>query len=86
MKIEYDVTDLPRRKHAGGYRSEETTALQAFMATRQKNMVITCDDVKEAKRTRDRLYAFRHGHSLKDAFDLYCAGNQVVVIKTKKKA
>lgn len=84
MKIQYDVANLPQRK--GGRRSEIVNALQAFMATQQKNMVLTFDNVNEAKKACNNLTAFRRVHNLQSAFDYYRVENQVVVLKTKKKA
>ena len=83
MKIQYDVIDLPQRR--GGRRSEVVNALQAFMATQQKNMVLTFDDVSEAKRTCNNLCAFRRVHNLQSAFDYYRVEKSVVILKTKKK-
>lgn len=85
MNIQYDVQDLPSRKHTGGKQSEIVTKLQAFMATSQKNMVITFDDVKDAKRATTNLSAFLRTHDLKDAFEVYRADKSVVVLKTRKK-
>ena len=85
MKIQYDVIDLPQRKH-GGKQSEIITACKAFMATQQKNMVLDCDDVNEAKRMTANLTAFRRVHNLQSAFEVYRVEKQVVVVKTKKKA
>lgn len=84
MKIQYDVIDLPQRR--GGRRSEVVNALQAFMATQQKNMVLDCDNVDEAKKACNNLCAFRRVYNLKSAFDYYRVENRVVVLKTKKKS
>ena len=44
MKITYDLEVLPPRKGPAGGRSEETLALVAFLAGKQKNMKIDYDD------------------------------------------
>ena len=86
MKIEYDVPDLPRRRGDRRFRCETTVAFQEFMESDRKNMVITYDDEKDAKRTRDTLYHFRRAHQFENAVDLYCMGSKVVLVKTGGKS
>lgn len=59
MKISYDLEVLPPRKGPPGGRSEETLALIAFLAGKQKNMKIDYEDPKECKRRYDTLRNYR---------------------------
>lgn len=84
MKITYDLEALPPRKGPQGGRSEETLALIAFLAGKQKNMKIDYDDPKECKRKYDTLRNYRRTNKLQEVFDLYTVDSCIVIIKTKK--
>ncbi len=86
MKITYDIAPeaLPPRKGPQGGRSEETLALIAFLAGKQKNMKIDYDDPKECKRKYDTLRNYRRTNKLQEVFDLYAVDSSIVIIKTKK--
>ena len=71
MKISYDLEVLPPRKGPPGGRSEETLALIAFLAGKQKNMKIDYEDPKECKRRYDTLRNYRRVNKLQEVFDLY---------------
>lgn len=85
MKIEYDVTHLPERKRKSGKLGEATTSLQGFLGTEKKNMVIRCEDDKEAKRTYDTLRNFRNVHKLTEVFELYRSELSIVVIRKRSR-
>lgn len=84
MKITYDLETLPPRKGTQGGRSEETLALIAFLAGKQRNMKIDYDDPKECKRRYDTLRNYRRVNKLQEVFDLYAVDSCIVIIKTKK--
>lgn len=84
MKISYDLEVLPPRKGPPGGRSEETLALIAFLAGKQRNMKIDYDDPKECKRRYDTLRNYRRVNKLQEVFDLYTVDSCIVIIKTKK--
>ena len=84
MKISYDLEVLPPRKGPPGGRSEETLALIAFLAGKQKNMKIDYDDPKECKRKYDTLRNYRRVNKLQEIFDIYSVDSCIVIIKTKK--
>lgn len=84
MKISYDLEVLPPRKGPPGGRSEETLALIAFLAGKQKNMKIDYEDPKECKRRYDTLRNYRRVNKLQEVFDLYTVDSSIVIIKTKK--
>lgn len=86
MKITYDLEVLPPRKRPAGGRGEETLALIAFLAGKQKNMKIDYDDPKECKRKYDTLRNYRRINKLQEVFDLYTVDSCIVIIKTKKPA
>lgn len=71
MNIEYDIIHLPERGRPYGAKSEETLAVIAFLADpEKKNMVITYDDEKDAKRRYDSLRNFRGTNKLTETFDI----------------
>lgn len=84
MRITYDLEALPPRKGPQGGRSEETLALIAFLAGKQKNMKIDYDDPKECKRKYDTLRNYRRVNKLQEIFDIYSVDSCIVIIKTKK--
>ena len=84
MKITYDLEVLPPRKGPAGGRSEETLALVAFLAGKQKNMKIDYDDPRECKRKYDTLRNYRRVNKLQEVFDLYKVDSSIVIIRTKK--
>lgn len=90
MKIEYDIIHLPERGRPYGAKSEETLAVIAFLADpEKKNMVITYDDEKDAKRRYDSLRNFHCTNKLTDTFDIYrplANRKQIVIIKARKNA
>lgn len=83
MKITYDLDVLPARKGHSG-KSEETLALIAFLAGKQKNMKIEYEDPKECKRKYDTLRSYRRTAGLQEVFDLYAVDNCIIIIRTKK--
>ena len=85
MNITYDLEHLPERK-SGGKESEETIALKAFLAGKQRNMCIEYDDEHSAKRRYDTLRNFRRTNKLQERFDIYRVEKCVYIIKTKKPA
>lgn len=90
MKIEYDLVHLPERGRPYSAKSEETLAVIAFLAEpERKNMIISYDDEKDAKRRYDTLRNFRTAHKLTETFDIYrplSNRKQIVIIKTRKNA
>lgn len=84
MKITYDLEVLPPRKGSSGKKSEETLALIAFLAGKQRNMKIDYEDPKECKRKYDALRNYRRTNHMQEVFDLYAVDTSIVIIKTKK--
>ena len=85
MKITYDLEVLPEHhRHNAGKKSEETLAVIAFLAGKQKNMKIEYDDPKECKRRYDTLRNYRRSAKLQEVIDLFRDGNSIYVIRIKK--
>lgn len=85
MKITYDLEVLPeRRRSNAGRKSEETLAIIAFLAGKQKNMRIEYDDPKECKRRYDTLRNYRRVSKLQDVIDLFKDDRSIYVIRLKK--
>lgn len=85
MKITYDLEVLPeRRRSNAGRKSEETLAIIAFLAGKQRNMRIEYDDPKECKRRYDTLRNYRRTAKLQEVIDLFRDENSIYVIKLKK--
>lgn len=83
MKITYDLEVLPEKK-GGGKESEETLALKAFLAGKQKNMCIEYDEEKQAKRRYDTLRNFRGTNKLQEVFDIYRREKCIYIVRLKK--
>lgn len=85
MKITYDLEVLPeRRRSNAGRKSEETLAVIAFLAGKQKNMRFEYDDEKECKRRYGTLRNYRRTAKLQEVFELFRDGNSIYIIRTKK--
>lgn len=85
MKITYDLEVLPeRRRSNAGRKSEETLAIIAFLAGKQRNMRIEYDDPKECKRRYDTLRNYRRTAKLQEVIDLFRDESSIYVIKLKK--
>ena len=88
MKITYDLTVLPDKNRGHAAKSEEVQSVIAFLATAKKNMVIEYDegpDPKQICRKRyEAIWNYRKNNKLEDIFDIYRAGNKIVIVKTKK--
>lgn len=87
MKITYNLSALPEKSRSFGSKSEEVQALIAFLAEpEQKNMCISYDDEKEAKRRYDTLRNYRTVSKLQEVFNLYRPASdrkQIIIVKTK---
>lgn len=85
MKITYNLQVLPQRKNSRKD-SEETIALKAFLADREKqNMVFEYDTPEEAKKRYDSMRNYRCANKLQDVYEMWRNDTLICIVKTKKK-
>ena len=81
MKFSYDVKLPPKKSFKGGDKSEEQKAIEAFLDGTQKNMCITYDTDKEAKRRLSTLQSTRRNSETGVLYDLYRNGESLYVVR-----
>lgn len=81
MNIRYNV-QLPEKKaFRGGAKSDETIAIEAFLAGKMKNMCFEYETCDEAKRKASAVQSFRRKHNHKDIYDAYRCENCIYIVR-----
>ncbi len=85
MKIRYDV-ELPERKTSCGRRkSDETLAIEAFLAGDKANMCFEYESEEEAKKKQNSIQKNRRRKNCQEVYDLYRVENCVYIVRMKER-
>lgn len=85
MQITYDVKLPERNSFRGGQKSEEVTAIEAFLQGSNKNMCFTYDDEDIAKRKLSSISGWRKRSPQGELVDHFRNGSRIFIVRLSPK-